>query len=340
MSKLSNMVSVLLALLANVTSAVAGDLPRLWEVTRRDTLDPQGKFFILPVTHNGLDAEYDNYFFKTILPVALQADIFLQESAVMVPREMPSCQLPLADTAENREILRKAYADVERAVYDRRPRLSRPDSMTDQIWAEFLKVEHLLAHNEAAELSEYGLITAMGEALNEFIKKQHQDFSRKIDYTPRPDIADFIQHQRWLKGIKSNEPIESASDLAAAYCNINPAQRGRYLQREIDRADPLKFKPMLAETRARGNIVFVESIQTLAISKRFDFYEGDEYDEHIVCDRNEKWLDKMRDGVGGGIRFYAVGMAHVFQQSSGSQSRCDGLLKRLRDEGFTVKLLK
>lgn len=319
--------------------ALAEEVPRLWEVKGKNKLGIEGKFYILPVTHNGLDVEYDGYFSKTILPVALKSDVFLQESAILVPSEMPSCPQPLPDTAENREILRQAYIDVERAEYDRRPRLTRMAGLTDQDWKEVQEAEHWFAHDPVSKLTEYGLIVAMGEILHDFLE-HHQELSQTVTYKPRSDIADYIQHQRWIRGIKSNEPIERGTDLAEAYCGISPARRAQYLQREISRADPLKFTPMSAEKRATFSAAFVESIKKMTLSNRLADVDNDEFSEHFVCDRNEKWLAKMRDAIGTDVRFYAVGMGHVMQRPKSDHTRCDGLLKRLRDEGFTVTLLK
>lgn len=312
--------------------------PRLWEITGKNEQGVAGKFYILPVTHNGLDVEYDDYFYKTVLPTALQVDVLLQESAIILPSEMPACPRPLVDTAENREIIRQAFIDTERAEYDRGPHFSRTEVMTEQDWVEVQQAERWFAHDTVSKLTEYGLIASMGESLHNFLSK-NPDMAGKVSYRPRPDVADYLQHQRWMKGAKSNESIDLSRDLAAAYCSIEPAARGRYLQREIGRFDPLKFKPMSSEIRQRSNVGFIESIKNAAISEIFTVAQTDEYDRHIVCDRNEKWLKKMRDAIGIGVRFYAVGMAHVLQPSARDQQRCDGLLKRLREEGFSVKLV-
>lgn len=309
--------------------------PRLWEVTGENKLGVRGKFYILPVTHNGLDVEYDDYFYKTVVPTALQADVLLQESAVIHPSEMPACPRPLADTAENREILRQAFIDTERAEYDRGPHFSRTEVMTEQDWVAVQQAERWFAHDTVSKLTEYGLIASMGESLHNFLS-QNPDMARKVSYQPRPEVADYLQHQRWIKGIKSNEPIDLSLDLAAAYCNIEPATRGRFLKREIGRSDPLKFKPMSSEIRQKGNVGFIASLKNAALSDMFADAQTDEYDTHIICDRNEKWLRKMRNALGIDVRFYAVGMAHVLQPSARDRRRCDGLLKRFREEGFSV----
>lgn len=225
--------------------------PRLWEVTGKNGQGVSGKFYILPVTHNGLDVEYDDYFYKTVVPTALQADVLLQESADIHPSEMPACPRPLVDTAENREILRQVLVDTERAEYDRGPHFFRTEVMTEQDWVEVQQAERWFARDAVSKLTEFGLIASMGESLHHFLSK-NPDMARKVRYRPRPEVADYLQHQRWIKGIKSNEPIDLSLDLAAAYCSIEPATRGRYLQREIGRSDPLKFKPVSIEILQRG----------------------------------------------------------------------------------------
>ena len=313
--------------------------PRLWEVTGKSEQGMAGKFYILPVTHNGLDVEYDEYFHKVVMPIALKADAFLQESATLSPREVPACAAPLAETDENRKILRQAYLDVERAAYDLRTPIPREEWMSDQDWSDVQEIEHRFAHDPTAKLTEYGLVVEMGTLL--FNKQlHHPELFPKVDYTVSPDIADYIAHERWLKGIKKNESIDQSSDLYDIYCAIGPRQRGRYLQQKIAESDPALFKPMSKGTRELANAAYVESIRKGYLTGLLEDHADDEYSRHAVCDRNDKWIAKMRQGLNEGIRFYALGGAHVLEPGLGNPTRCDGLLTRLRHEGYTVTLLR
>src|SRR5438128_832681 len=92
--------------------AAASDHARLWKVTGPKNDGTTATFFILPVTHNGLEVEYDEYFTKTVLPIAMKADTYLSERSSMLPSEAPACANPLENTSENRDILSKARADV------------------------------------------------------------------------------------------------------------------------------------------------------------------------------------------------------------------------------------
>lgn len=91
-----NLVSKLLLFVLAVAGAgglvrAADAPPRLWEVIGKNERGAAGKFYILPVTHNGLDVEYDDYFYKVVVPIALKADVFLHENATLVPRDVPAC---------------------------------------------------------------------------------------------------------------------------------------------------------------------------------------------------------------------------------------------------------
>lgn len=320
-----------------VSAAAAADLPRLWAVTGKDH---HGVLYLLPVTHNGLEAEYDDYFYKTIVPLAMGADVFFREGALLVPSEAPACPTPLADTVENRTILRQAYADTERAVYDLRPPLKKLDWMTDQDWKEVQEAEHWFAHDPTSKLTEYGLIVSMGTSLYN-TQLQHPEILRSAGYTPRPEVANYLAHERWVKGIKKNESIDTPKDMVDAYCSVDSRRRGKYLQRELEKDDPAKFAPISKEALVRGNSDFSESIQKGVLVGEFDDSPDDEYNTHLVCDRNEKWFARMRQGLSSGVTvFYALGAAHILQPSLRNAKRCDGLLARFRKAGFIVTLVR
>lgn len=340
MPLVSKLVFLVLIMVGTGSSALAADTsPRLWEVIEKNEQGVTGKFYILPVTHNGLEVEYDDYFYNTVLPFALKADVFLHEKAALVPSEVPACPTPLADTTENRTILRQAYLDVERAAYDLRTPIPKYEWMSEQDWIEVQEIEHLHAHNPTSKLSEYGLVVSM-EALLFNKQLQHPELFPKVDYKVSPDVADYIAHERWIKGKKKNESIDQSSDLYDIYCAIGPKQRARYLQQKIAESDPALFKPMSKATRELANAAFAESIQNGYLTGLLNDPPDDEYSSHAVCDRNEKWLAKMRQGLSDGIKLYAVGGAHVLQPGVGNPNRCDGLLTRLRHAGYTVTLLK
>lgn len=331
---------LVLALVAGGNSARAANAPpRLWEVTGKSEEGIAGKFYILPVTHNGLDVEYDEYFYKVVVPIALKADAFFHEDATLVPKEVPACADPLADTRENREILRQAYIDVERAAYDLRTPIPREKWMSEQDWREVQEIEHMLAHGPISKLTEYGLVVAMGTLL--FNKQlHHPELFPKVDYSVRPDIADFIADQRWKNGKKKNESIDKSTDFYDIYCAIGPQKRGQYLRQKIAESDPAVFKPMSREKREYYSQALVESVQKGYLTDPFDDHPNDDYSRHAVCDRNDKWLIKMRQGMSDGIRFYALGGAHVLQPGPSNPNRCDGLLTRLRHAGYIVTLLR
>src|SRR5450830_97175 len=339
-----NLASTLLLLVLTIVETTGGVVhaaeapPRLWEITGKNEQGVSGKFYILAVTHNGLEVEYDNYFQKFVLPIALKADTFLHESAPLVEREVPACAVPLTDTKENREILRQAYLDVERAAYDARTPIPKYEWMSEKDWAEVQEIENIHAHKPTSKLTEYGLVVSMETIL--FNKQlHHPEQFPKVDYTLSPDIADYIAHERSVRGMKRSESIDKSNDLYDVYCAIGPTQRGRYLQRKIADADPALFKPMSKAMRELANADFSNSIQNGYLSGILEDSPDDEYSKHAVCDRNDKWLSRMRHGLTDGIRFYALGGAHVIQPAP-NHTRCDGLLLRLHKEGLTVRLVE
>src|SRR4051812_30540003 len=97
--------------------------PRLWEVKGRNDAGEETKFHILAVSHNGLDEEYDDYLSRVVVPRAMRASAFLDESAVLSVGDAPACPTPLANTPENAAILDKARADAARAEFDLLPAL-------------------------------------------------------------------------------------------------------------------------------------------------------------------------------------------------------------------------
>lgn len=332
------LVLILLAYTARLSSAAAaGSIPRLWAVTEKGH---QGALYLLPVTHYDVETEYDDYFYKTIVPIAMKTDVFFLEAAPVESSEVPACPTPLADTPKNREILRQAYSDTERALYDvTAPIQKKPAGLTDQDWADVQEVQHIPTRRATSKLTEYGLILSMAKSLN-MAQAQHPEWKSKAGYLFNPDVARYLVRERMAKGIKTNRSIDTTNDVVAAYCNIDSARRGQYLQKELAEYDPTKFVPLSKEKLARLNTSFVHSIQTGVLSGDVEASPQDEYFRHLVCDRNETWLMRMRqDLASGSTTFYALGGAHIFQPGVQHANRCDGLLERLRKDGYTVTLV-
>lgn len=339
--KLFALLCLMGVLVQHCSLAVADEVPRLWEVSGKNGRGVGGKFFILPVTHNGLAVEYDEYFYKTVVPIAMSVDIFLHEASHMFPNEAPACETSLSDTAENREILRKAFADVERASFEFRGPAPDPGGLSEQDRIDLLQMSHKVAHDSVKNLTEYGLLTAMDMYLTS-THLQHPEKSQKegVEYSSRPIVAPYLKQQRIkLDANSRNESIDEKFDILQAYCHMGDL-RARYLRRQIEWLDPAKFRPPTTEEIAKFNAGFVDSIRKGYMSEILSAFPtlATEFNEKIICERNEKWLERMRTNIGKGIRFYAVGMSHVLQPPL-NVPRCDGLLVRLRKEGFAVNLV-
>jgi hypothetical protein len=321
----------------SVGAAVAP--PRLWEVTGKNDQGVTGKFYILPVTHNGLEVEHDDYFYKTVVPIAMKADLFLHEASGMLPDDAPACPVPLADTKENRDILEKAHADVERAMFDIIPSATMPgDSEEDRLQLD--ESSRIFAHSLTRDLSEYGLIISMGAYLSAN-QKSYPERLPKADagYLSRPEIAQYIAYHRQQDERKANASIDEKYDIVDAYCNIGK-ERPRYLQRWLALHDPTKFAYPSKDELVRMDAGFVAAVQEGHLNGLFVDAMHGYGDAAIVCDRNNKWLARMVQNFGAGTRFYALGMAHVLQPAPNDTQRCDGLLLRLQKAGFTVSLVK
>lgn len=339
--KLLAVLGLLGALAEHCSLAVADDLPRLWEVSAGNEGGVKGRFFILPVTHNGLAVEYDTYFYKTVVPIAMRADVFLYEGSHIFPSEAPACETALSDTVENREILRQAFADVERASFDFRGPAPDPGGLSEQDRIDLLQMSHQVAHDSVKNLTEYGLITAMDMYLTSTQLQHPKKFPKEnIGYPSMPIVAPYLkQHRKKFNADSRSESIDEKFDILQAYCHMGDL-RARYLQRQIEWRDPAKFKVPTTQEIARFNAGFVDSIRKGYMSEILSSFPtlDAEFNEKIICERNEKWLMRMRMNIGNGTRFYAVGMSHVIQPPP-SLARCDGLLVRLRNEGFALKLV-
>ncbi|WLI90248.1 hypothetical protein Q4S45_03745 [Massilia sp. R2A-15] len=314
--------------------------PRLWEVTGKNEQGVTGKFYILPVTHNGLAAEHDDYFYRTVVPIAMQADLFLHESSGMLPADAPACPIPFADTTENREILGKAHADVARALLNIIPPAAAMPGDTENDRLQAREASRIFAHSLTRDLSEYGLIIAMGSYLTK-TQESHPERLPKADagYASRPEIARYIAYRRQKDGKKANASIDEKYDLVNAYCGLGK-DRPRYLQRWLALLDPTKFAPPSKNELVRMDEGFVDAVRDKQLNGVLVDALAGYGDAPIVCDRNDKWLAKMKQNLGGGIRFYALGMAHVFQPAPNDKKRCDGLLLRLEKTGFTISVVK
>lgn len=338
-------VSQILLLLATIVAiwnpVYAAELPpRLWEVTGKNVQGVTGKFYILPVTHNGLAVEHDDYFYKTVVPIAMKADLFLHEASGMLPGDAPECPLPFADTKENRDILEKAYADVERALFDLIPPATARPGDTEEHRLQSREASRIFAHSITHDLSEYGLIISMDSYLYA-TQKQHPESLPKLDadHVLRPEIAHYIAYHRQKDRKKANASVDEKYDIVNAYCSMGE-ERPRYLQRWIALHDPTKFALPSKDEIVRINAGFVEAVRDGHMNGLFvDAMDG--YgDDAIVCDRNDKWLARMLQNLGTGVRFYALGMAHVLQPAPNHRGRCDGLLLSLQKAGLTVNVVK
>jgi hypothetical protein len=338
---MSKLLILSLALVAKNSSALsAGAPPRLWEVTGINAQGVSGQFYILPITHNGLAVEHDDYFYQKVLPIAMDADVLLSERATMFADSAPACQTPLADTRRNRRVLAEARAAVEKASYDFAGPAPVPDGASEQDRRDIDEAMHIMARMEAEKLSEYGLLLQM----QTYLTSTQLQYPERIPrggggYGSRPEISRFLEHQRAIAK-KANASIDENNDLYEMYCSMGE-KRAKYLQQRINWYAPTHFVPPSEAQIARFSAGFAESMKSGRESALFAKFPSlsSEFDQQVVCDRNDKWVKRMMASLGTDVRFYAVGLMHVIE-SAPNHYRCDRLLVRLRKEGLTVRLVR
>ncbi|MFZ6759238.1 hypothetical protein ACO0K9_18695 [Undibacterium sp. Ji50W] len=335
------------------------ELPRMWEVTGTAKNGNPLKFYILGVSHNGLDPEYDNYFYKKVIPIFNTADVFSREASFWSPTLVPECPTPLTATPENREMIHAAREKVrvaQKEIMDKVP-IAKIPGATDDEQKELDQIQDKFRADTAKVLadsySEFGLIWAMRQLFQQLsdsdprskdIQKKMEDmaifYSKNItghvgNVAVRKSIDQYFMHYK--PGMKA-ESIDATQDIVDAYCSAGSG-RSRLFQKEFNaweyQMDDIHLQERL-KARIQADIDFEKSMKKGKISGSL----LNDIDEHsaYVCTRNPKWLKKMITDNDKRVAFYALGLAHLLPRSDGKHP-CDDLLTMLRKTGLSVELI-
>lgn len=327
---------------------------RMWEVSGKNKDGKTLHFYLLGVTHNGLDIEYDDYFFKSVLPVFHQAGFFSHEAADWNASQAPACREPMPATENNLKMIAKARERVMRLRLEAlhsMPKATFPlvdKDEQDEINSVIDFSYASLAKSEADAYSELGLIWAMRHFFyDRAILEGRSAGARKTDAVPDSSpgvrcsifsgdqVVDSLMRCRPSMEIRS---IDSTQDIVDAYCSIPGTARANMFQRNLNEWEYASQErlPEVLKMRHEGETGLVQSLLQGKIMPPF-LSDIDDYSAW-VCTRNEKWLEKMLSAQDGKTGFYALGIAHLLPRSDG-QAPCADLLTMLRNRDMSVRLV-
>lgn len=136
MNFVSKLFFLVLIIVGASGSALAADAPpRLWEVTGKNVQGVTAKFYVLAVTHNGLDVEFDAYFRDKVIPALDQSNIFSFEGASLAASQVSECPNRLEQTERNVEILRSGRDRVRAAYLRQLNSGEQPTGLSEEIQA-------------------------------------------------------------------------------------------------------------------------------------------------------------------------------------------------------------
>ena len=310
-------------------SSITETPPRLWEVDGKGVNGQDIHFYVLGVTHSGLDAEYDPYFFKRVVPIFKQADVLSYENAVLNATQIPGCAEPLARTSENVEMLASARKKVALLYADW---LGRHEVGGSKLDSEILKT---ISSKYAEGLSEYGLIVSLSTLQNSMIDRNNSDKSKKSDRVP---VSNYLVSQK--NGIEVAS-IDEPTDIVEAYCS-QAKNRPQMFKLAFDGSSTpteannslLAADKEFERNKSKFDDDFVATLRNGSPSgslRNTNF----ETEKGYVCGRNKKWLSQMLRLPVGRIYFYALGIAHLYPSTAGNDD-CPGLLKLLQESGLRV----
>ena len=309
-----------MAMASSVSAAV--ELPRMWVAVK-----PGGgpTIYLLGITHLGVDAEYDTYLDRRILPAARRASRFYLEG-VAPARQVgsePACDEPLTDP-EAVALESKARAQLEELEFDNFRSLR--DHGTAFTKAPDVQLR-AMARSDAHDLSELGLMGAFG------IYGKSQQLPGPV---ARGSVVDTL-----LKTFKSYQvhDIDEEGAFAKAYCGMGPS-RIRYFYSQTlgrDLAEVPDSARQLVDMMDTVNRDFIDTIKQHKASG--SLVSPMEWDVSMTCARNAQWIRKLDSQAPGSTLFVAVGVVHIFPIVN-SPVPCHGILKNLGDQGYSVRLVE
>lgn len=316
-------VTILIGLCFLGLYAHAADLPRMWKIKRQTVTGETQTFHILGASHNGLDFEYDAYFFDKVLPIFDRSSMLFSESALMIPNQVPQCTLPLEQNDENRQLLSAMRAKLETQYFDDLVRDFKFEGFTNEQTVEVREAFKLMAKMRVESLSEYGLLLAL---------MQVNPNPPAEALRSRTDVLSFLK-------VRSKEipraSVDTPEEMISAFCSLK-ADRAKYIREQVKSFTVPDWDAAEVQAFERARKELLSSFVTGNLSSYFN--QGLEFEEAYVCERNRNWLKLILSSKLGDQSFFVLGFAHVMS-ADWRPKNCPDFLTMLKNEAFTVELV-
>lgn len=321
--KLSFRLIVLLGLCLFMSFARADKLPRMWKVKRLDAAGVTQTIHILGVSHNGLELEYDAYFYDKVLPVFDQSSMLFSESALMNPFTVPQCEVPLERTEENLRLIAELRANLVSQYSSSSIRDLNTKNFTKEEIAEIREAFVMTAKMRVERLSEYGMLLALMQA----------------DRTERPSMLGgkmtVLGFLRERSNTMPRSSVDTQEEMVSAFCKLKK-ERAKYIREQAKNYSSAEWSEAEADAFKRAERALADSIVKGKVSAFFN--EGLEFEQAYVCERNRNWLKLISSSRAGDKSFFVLGVAHLLP-ADWRPKNCPDLLTLLRKEAFEVELV-
>jgi len=238
----------LMSLLAFNTNAQS--IPRLWKVTQTTDDGKPRQFHILAITHNGLDAEYDQYYEQTVVPVFKNATALFWEAAALNASTIPECPKPLAATRENARLIASARQLVVNESMAHYLRTVLPSDVNEEEREAIRMSQEIFAMHQAERLSEYGLLIGLQVQFQ-------RSYASEADQSERMAIPYTLLQLR--PGI-NRVSVDTVDEMIAAYCNLD-TDRAREFSFQMKKWNATNGVQMGADKES-GNRDFIASLKS------------------------------------------------------------------------------
>ncbi|PRC92480.1 hypothetical protein [Solimicrobium silvestre] len=309
--------------------------PRLWQAT---SVDGKTTFYLLGATHYGLPTEFGSYFDKVVVPAFKTANTLSYEGAGgREPEARPVCDPNVLD-----ENGKKILAEIREKIADLAVR--EREFVYQQMLLKGVSVplsepqRAMLSRAYVRDLDEFELITKYQSdviilATNSTDSGTAESSSKPLSPQARGNIA---FHLRQIRPEISVSDVDSFYGARRAYCSSGP-KRIHFFESQINNQELLTSDSFTAKI-PRLEFEFSELITNgkyppNSINQVFDL------DHTFTCQRNKEWMQEMAGINDGGIHFYVLGAAHLFNVDHDS-AQCDGMLALITKSGMHVQLLK
>ncbi len=301
----------------------------MWQVNASALDGKPANIYILGVSHSGLPAEYDDYYVKTVLPAFDTANVLVSERAA-IDQNAPACPIALPAGDASTDLLRRAreHARLKRLkllnsfdMNKLRDSL-RKAGMSEQVISDLQEANRRTAAQYADSLSESTLAFALMEIEPEADAGAHRGPIDGALAMRRPGIA--------------FESIDTSADLVDAYCGAG-TDRQLFLQGQLALFELREDAAALKVREQRANANFLASLER-QVMVGLGVLPSRAFEESFICERNRKWVQRIKNKLGPEVRFYSLGLAHLLPSPFPNLS-CTSLLESLRAEGMSVTLV-